>query len=198
MLKSGAADAKRPGADTPCECHYRGWLIDGREFDSSHAGAPATFAPAEVIKGWTEALLAMREGDLWQLFVPSELAYGDSSRWRRVLYCLLRLISLTVCAGAASSLPVQCSFLSSSCFGYSHNKQGRATATIFMPVPVTSQALRKPALRTGRTRLCNTVTGTGLRAGSTSTQLQIGSEFIVNESLHRSCDSHLFRFVIQQ
>lgn len=81
VIKSGAADARRPGVDTRCECHYRGTLIDGREFDSSYArGAPATFAPSEVIKGWTEAMLAMREGDMWQLYVPSELAYGDASR----------------------------------------------------------------------------------------------------------------------
>jgi FKBP-type peptidyl-prolyl cis-trans isomerase FklB len=72
--------------NSPCDCHYRGALIDGREFDSSYArGAPATFAPSEVIKGWCEALLLMKEGDVWQLYVPSELAYGDCSRshlWR--------------------------------------------------------------------------------------------------------------------
>ena len=81
VLKSGAVDAKRPSIDSPCECHYRGSLIDGREFDSSYSrGAPAIFAPNEVIKGWSEALQLMREGDHWQLYVPSELAYGDSSR----------------------------------------------------------------------------------------------------------------------
>ena len=88
VIKSGAADARRPGVDTRCECHYRGTLIDGREFDSSYArGAPATFAPSEVIKGWTEAMLAMREGDMWQLYVPSELAYGDASRLCHALLC---------------------------------------------------------------------------------------------------------------
>lgn len=58
--------------------HYRGTLIDGTEFDSSHKrGQPASFAVNGVIKGWTEALLLMKEGSTWQLFIPSELAYGE-------------------------------------------------------------------------------------------------------------------------
>jgi FKBP-type peptidyl-prolyl cis-trans isomerase len=60
------------------ETHYRGTLIDGREFDSSYKrGQPATFAVNGVIKGWTEALQLMKAGSKWQLFVPPELAYGD-------------------------------------------------------------------------------------------------------------------------
>jgi FKBP-type peptidyl-prolyl cis-trans isomerase FklB len=56
-------------------------LIDGTEFDSSYKrGKPTTFAPNQVIKGWTEAMQLMKEGDKWQLFIPSELAYGDSQR----------------------------------------------------------------------------------------------------------------------
>ncbi len=75
MLRSGHIDAPRPSMHTPCQCHYRGSVIDGREFDSSYArAAPATLAPSEVITGWTEAMLLMREGDHWQLFVPAELA----------------------------------------------------------------------------------------------------------------------------
>ena len=63
--------------DTPCECHYAGTLIDGTEFDSSYKrGKPITFAPKQVIKAWTEAMRLMREGDVWELFCPSELAYG--------------------------------------------------------------------------------------------------------------------------
>jgi hypothetical protein len=88
VLKSGAFDAKRPSIDSRCECHYRGSLIDGREFDSSYSrGSPAIFAPNEVIKGWAEALQLMREGDHWQLYVPSELAYGDSSRLASAIRC---------------------------------------------------------------------------------------------------------------
>ena len=59
-------------------CNYRGTLIDGTEFDSSYKrGQPATFPVGGVIKGWTEALQLMPVGSKWQLFVPSELAYGE-------------------------------------------------------------------------------------------------------------------------
>ena len=50
VLKSGPDGAKKPRIDTPCECHYKGTLIDGREFDSSYSrGMPATFAPNQVL-----------------------------------------------------------------------------------------------------------------------------------------------------
>ena len=69
---------KRPLVDTPCDCHYLGTLIDGTQFDSSFdRGKPSTFAPNQVIKGWTEAMQLMKEGDTWELYIPSELAYGD-------------------------------------------------------------------------------------------------------------------------
>ena len=75
VLKSAEAGAKSPKAGTPCECHYRGTLIDGTEFDSSYKrGQPATFAPNQVVKGWTEAMQLMGEGDKWMLYLPSELA----------------------------------------------------------------------------------------------------------------------------
>ena len=58
--------------------HYRGTLIDGIEFDSSiKRGQPAVFPVKNVIKGWTEALQLMKEGSKWQLFIPSDLAYGE-------------------------------------------------------------------------------------------------------------------------
>ena len=57
---------------------YRGTLIDGTEFDASDKhGGTATFPVGGVIKGWTEALQKMKVGAKWQLFIPSELAYGD-------------------------------------------------------------------------------------------------------------------------
>jgi FKBP-type peptidyl-prolyl cis-trans isomerase FklB len=59
-------------------CNYRGTLISGSEFDSSYKrGQPASFPVNGVIKGWTEALQLMPVGSKWQLFVPSELGYGD-------------------------------------------------------------------------------------------------------------------------
>ena len=56
----------------------RGTLIDGTVFDSSYArGSPTSFAPNQVIKGWTEAMQLMVEGDKWEMYIPSDLAYGD-------------------------------------------------------------------------------------------------------------------------
>src|SRR5712664_2755831 len=60
---------------------YRGKLLDGSEFDSTYArGAPASFAVNGVIPGWQEALVMMKPGAKWQLFVPPELAYGASPK----------------------------------------------------------------------------------------------------------------------
>ncbi|PYK42485.1 MAG: hypothetical protein DME46_10495 [Verrucomicrobia bacterium] len=57
--------------------NYRGTLIDGTEFDSSYKrGEPATFPVNRVIKGWTEALQLMKPASKYQLFIPSNLAYG--------------------------------------------------------------------------------------------------------------------------
>lgn len=77
VLKKGKGPA-HPKVDSPCSCHYEGRLIDGTIFDSSYErGQPTTFAPNQVIRGWTEAMQLMVAGDKWELYVPSELAYGD-------------------------------------------------------------------------------------------------------------------------
>jgi FKBP-type peptidyl-prolyl cis-trans isomerase FklB len=68
----------KPAATDSVVCNYRGTLIDGKEFDSSYKrGQPATFPVTGVIKGWTEALQLMPVGSKWQLFIPSELGYGE-------------------------------------------------------------------------------------------------------------------------
>merc|ERR1711934_427664 len=78
VLRKGDG-AHHPTKDSPCECHYEGTLIDGSEFDSSYKrGSPTTFAPNQVIKGWTEAIQLMVEGDKWEMYIPSDLAYGES------------------------------------------------------------------------------------------------------------------------
>ena len=70
----------KPTATDTVVCNYRGTLINGTEFDSSYKrGEPATFPVNGVIKGWTEALQLMPVGSKWQLFVPSDLAYGERS-----------------------------------------------------------------------------------------------------------------------
>jgi FKBP-type peptidyl-prolyl cis-trans isomerase FklB len=67
-----------PTKDSSCECHYEGTLIDGTEFDSSYArGTPTSFAPNQVISGWTEAMQLMVEGDKWEMYIPSDMAYGE-------------------------------------------------------------------------------------------------------------------------
>jgi FKBP-type peptidyl-prolyl cis-trans isomerase FklB len=75
VLKEGTGP--KPSASDSVVCHYRGTLLNNTEFDSSYKrGQPATFPVGGVIKGWTEALQLMPVGSKWQLFVPSELAYG--------------------------------------------------------------------------------------------------------------------------
>ena len=77
VLRKGSGDS-HPAIDSPCSCHYAGTLIDGTTFDSSYdRGSPTTFAPNQVIKGWTEAMQLMVEGDKWEMYIPSELGYGD-------------------------------------------------------------------------------------------------------------------------
>jgi FKBP-type peptidyl-prolyl cis-trans isomerase len=75
ILKQGTGP--KPTASDSVVCNYRGTLINGTEFDSSYKrGQPATFPVGQVIKGWTEALQLMPVGSKWQLFIPSEMAYG--------------------------------------------------------------------------------------------------------------------------
>ena len=62
LRASTVADGKTPKPDSPCKCHYEGKLIDGTVFDSSFKrGQPSTFAPNQVIKGWTEVMQLMKE-----------------------------------------------------------------------------------------------------------------------------------------
>ena len=59
-------------------CHYKGTLLNGKEFDSSYKrNEPATFPVGQVIPGWTEVLQLMPVGSKWQVWIPSNLAYGD-------------------------------------------------------------------------------------------------------------------------
>jgi len=73
----GGEGAKPAVIDTVV-VHYRGTLINGKEFDSSYSrGEPVSFPVNGVIQGWQEALPLMKVGSKWQIFVPANLAYGD-------------------------------------------------------------------------------------------------------------------------
>jgi FKBP-type peptidyl-prolyl cis-trans isomerase FklB len=79
VLKEGTG--KQPTKADKVVVHYRGTLIDGREFDSSYKrGEPAEFGVTQVIKGWTEALQLMKEGSKWMVYIPWQLAYGAEGR----------------------------------------------------------------------------------------------------------------------
>ena len=76
VIKAGIG--KKPKLNDQVTTNYRGTLIDGTEFDSSYKrGQPATFQVSGVIPGWSEALQLMEQGAKWQLFIPSNLAYGE-------------------------------------------------------------------------------------------------------------------------
>jgi FKBP-type peptidyl-prolyl cis-trans isomerase FklB len=76
VMKEG--NGPTPKLSDSVTVHYRGTLIDGREFDSSYGrGEPAILSLGSMIKGWQEALPLMKTGSKWQIFVPADLAYGQ-------------------------------------------------------------------------------------------------------------------------
>ena len=75
------SDGPKPSAYDTVKCHYKGWLDDGTEFDSSYSrGEPATFGLSQVVKGWTEGLQLVGEGGKIELEIPYELGYGVQGR----------------------------------------------------------------------------------------------------------------------
>lgn len=77
VVKEGSGP--KPAASDTVTVNYRGTLTNGTEFDSSYKrGQPATFSVGGVIHGWTEALQLMPVGSKWELYIPPDLAYGDS------------------------------------------------------------------------------------------------------------------------
>lgn len=74
-------NGKAPTEKDTVKAHYKGTLIDGKQFDSSYdRNQPAEFPVSGVIKGWTEALQMMKVGGKLKLFIPPELAYGPTPR----------------------------------------------------------------------------------------------------------------------
>lgn len=78
VLKAGT-DSAKPTLASKVKCHYTGTLINGTKFDSSvDRGEPITFPLGNVIRGWQEGLQLMTVGSKWKLYIPADLAYGDS------------------------------------------------------------------------------------------------------------------------
>ena len=78
VLQAGKGDKKPAAADT-VTVHYSGWTTDGKLFDSSvKRGQPASFPLNGVIKGWTEGLQLMVEGEKRRFWIPGNLAYGEN------------------------------------------------------------------------------------------------------------------------
>ena len=76
IIKDG--DGIMPNVEDIVRVHYEGTLIDGTKFDSSYdRGEPAEFGLSQVISGWTQALQLMKEGSIWMLYLPYDLAYGS-------------------------------------------------------------------------------------------------------------------------
>jgi FKBP-type peptidyl-prolyl cis-trans isomerase FklB len=73
LQESTKDDALSPNQSDSCDVTYSGTLKDGTKFDSG----TTSFAPNQVIKGWTEAMQLMVEGDKWKLHIPYDLAYGE-------------------------------------------------------------------------------------------------------------------------
>jgi FKBP-type peptidyl-prolyl cis-trans isomerase FklB len=78
-----AGNGPKPTATDTVVCNYKGTLINGTEFDSSYKrGQPVTFPVGQVIKGWTEILQQMPVGSKWEVYIPSDLAYGPQGPGR--------------------------------------------------------------------------------------------------------------------
>merc|ERR1711948_30365 len=96
VLREGTGE-DHPLKGTSCECHYAGTTLaltpdaidkpesEWNEFDSSYKrGSPTSFAPNQVIAAWTEAMQLMVEGDKWQMYIPSDLGYGDGGSGAKI------------------------------------------------------------------------------------------------------------------
>jgi len=76
VIKKGTG-TKKANLNSIVYVHFRGKLVDGTEFSNNFGQKPAKFIVRNSIKGWQEALLLMKEGDMWELYIPPSLAFGS-------------------------------------------------------------------------------------------------------------------------
>ena len=87
--------ARKPYSSSEVTVHYTGWTTDGRMFDSSvMRGQPTTFRLDEVIKGWTEGVQLMVEGEKTRFWIPQNLAYEQGGGPRGMLVFDVELIDI--------------------------------------------------------------------------------------------------------
>ena len=76
VIKAG--NGAMPSDTSMVKVHYEGRTLDGKVFDSSYkSGNPVTLRANQVIKGWTDALVHMPVGSVWEVYIPQDLAYGE-------------------------------------------------------------------------------------------------------------------------
>lgn len=80
VLAEGKQDGRHPSPRSIITAHYTGKTIDGKQFDSSHGGAPLAIRLCDLIDGWIIALQQMCVGDKWEVYIPAEMGYGRFSQ----------------------------------------------------------------------------------------------------------------------
>ncbi len=80
VLKRGNQSSPTPNRSSVVTAHYVGKTINGKTFDSSRGGVALAFRLRELIPGWIIALQNMHIGDKWEIYIPSEQAYGKSNQ----------------------------------------------------------------------------------------------------------------------
>ena len=97
VIKEG--NGPMPKDTSMVKVQYEGKTIDGKVFDSSYKrGEPVSLRANQVIKGWTEALVHMPVGSVWEVYIPQNLAYGEREQGQikpfSVLIFKIELVSL--------------------------------------------------------------------------------------------------------
>lgn len=80
VISAGAAGGAQAGIGDEVKVNYKGSLIDGTPFDASTPGEPSVFTVGELVPGFNEALILMRPGDKWVIYIPPQIGYGDQPR----------------------------------------------------------------------------------------------------------------------